>query len=90
MKWGWNTVDDEGNIVGKTTVRDDGKIDRYDATNGDFSNGHGHNVYSSMDEYIDSCCASFAGEKTGGDIYSRDSNDDDSIGREWEERGEDD
>lgn len=86
MGWGWKTVDDDGNIVGQTDVRDDGKVDSYDATDGDFSNGHGHDVYSSMDAYLDSVCDAFAGNATGGDVYSRDPDEEESVGRPWEDR----
>ncbi len=90
-KWGWYTTDDDGNIVGKTDVDEEtGRVDVYDATDGDFDMGHGHDVYSSMDAYDDSVCDQFAGNESGGDIYSRDPDDEDSYGRDWEDRGWDD
>jgi hypothetical protein len=87
------TCDDDGNIVGQTDIREDGKVDRYDATDGDFANGHGHDVYSSMDAFLDSELDDFASmdsdeeyEHSGGDVYSRCPDDEDSKGRNWENR----
>ena len=80
------TSDDEGNIVRTVDEDDDGQIHVYDATNGDYEEGHGHEIYSSMDEFLDDQLASSVDEEKGGDVYSRSADDEDSQDRDWDDR----
>lgn len=80
------TSDDEGNIVRTVDEDKDGQIHVYDATDGDYEEGHGHEVYSSMDAFLDSQVDSSAGEDVHGDIYSRPSDSEESKGRDWDDR----
>lgn len=78
--WGWASydVDDDNgaDYCSRTDVHEDGTVHRYDATNGDFSNGHGHAGYASMSAFL-------ADDKKD---WSRSPSDPDSANRAWEDR----
>ena len=77
-------TDDDGNVVGLESYRDDGKVDVYYSDDG--FETHSHDIYSSVDEFIDRVDNSFAGEgDTEGDVYSRDA-DEDFDDHPWEDR----
>lgn len=78
VMWGWASYDiddDDHDYVAQTDVHSDGSVHRYEATDGDWSTGHGHSVSSDMDSYL-------SGETT----YDRDPYDSSSIGRSWDDR----
>lgn len=63
-------TDDDGKVVGKEEYRGDGVVHVYSSDDG-FSS-HSHDIYSSMDKYMDDVDNVFAGYgSNGGDIASR-------------------
>lgn len=79
MSWGYYSYDiddDDNDYCAKTDFHDNGSVHRYEGTNGDFSIGHGHSVYGSVDDYL------YGGSTT----YDRSPDAPESIGRGWDER----
>lgn len=77
-------TDDEGNVVGLQNYRDDGKVDVYYSD--DNFKTHSHDVYSSMEEYMEKVDNDNAGsDDYKGDEFSRDA-DEDSEDHPWEDR----
>lgn len=49
----WFSANDDGEVVAKTDVHDDGEVHRYPYTEeDDITKGHGHIVYPSMEDFI--------------------------------------
>lgn len=79
MAWGWFSANEDGEVVAKTDVQDDGTVNRYDYTVPDhIEEGHGDKWYKNMDDFMD--------DKPLG---SRDKNDPSSINRSWKGPGYD-
>lgn len=78
-KWGWFSTNDDGEVVSKTECREDGTIHRYEYTKpDDISKGHGHEIFSNMDRFIDDDSS-----------WKRDKNDSFSKDRPWKGNGYD-
>lgn len=55
MGWGWASYDiddDENEYTSQTDVHDDGTVHRYDSIDGNWSTGHNHTVYNSMNDFV--------------------------------------
>ena len=79
-KWRWFSADDEGNVVAKTDVQQNGRVDRYPYTKpDDITAGHGHEEYADMDDFM----------KDKKSRTPRDKDDPRSIGRRWSGPGYD-
>ena len=77
-------TDDDGKVVGKEVYRDNGEVSV--CYSDDNFATHSHNVYSSMDKYMEDVDDTFAGKgSSGGDVYSRDA-DVDSDKHPWVDR----
>ncbi|HPE15079.1 MAG TPA: hypothetical protein PLT65_04520 [Bacilli bacterium] len=77
MSWGWFSSNEEGKVVAKTDVHDDGSVHRYDYTKeDDISAGHGHTKYDNMNDFMN-----------GKSSWSRGKNDSGSAGRGWKGNG---
>lgn len=73
----WFSADEDGNVVAKTDVRDDGKVHRYTYTEpDDISKGHGHAVYDSLEDFYDD-----------NPSWERDKDDEKSLDRDWNGNG---
>lgn len=78
-KWGWFSANEEGEVVAKTEVKDDGTVHRYDYTVPDqIQYGHGHTEYENMEEFI-----------KDNPRYVRSKNDPRSYNRSWKGNGYD-
>lgn len=78
----WFSADDDGNVIAKTEIREDGTVHRYPYTEPDDINaGHGHDKWNDLDSYLHN------DEKP--DKRFRDKNDPDSINRRWKGPGYD-
>ena len=81
-KWGWFSADDDGNVIAKTEVQDNGSVDRYPYTKpDDIHAGHGHEHWKSMDSYLH--------DDEHPDKKYRDKNAKKSINRRWKGPGYD-
>ncbi len=50
----WFSADEDGKVVAKTNVRDNGTVARYEYTEpDDVSKGHGHKEYENMEKFIE-------------------------------------
>ena len=73
MPWGWFSANEDGEVVAKTNVEDSGRVNRYPYTEpDDITAGHGHTTYDDMDKFL-----------KDDPRWSRDKDDDESIGRPW-------
>lgn len=69
----WFSANDEGKVVAKTDVKENGEIHRYEYTEEDnVKKGHGHEVYENFEDM-----------ENGKPIYERDKDADESINRPW-------
>lgn len=73
----WFSANDDGEVVAKTDVHDDGEVHRYPYTEeDDITKGHGHIVYPSMEDFINDDPS-----------WERDKDDPNSKDRPWEGNG---
>ena len=73
----WFSANDDGEVVAKTDVHDDGEVHRYPYTEeDDITKGHGHIVYPSMEDFINDDTS-----------WERDKDDPNSKDRPWEGNG---
>ena len=73
----WFSADEDGEVVAKTDVHEDGTVNRYEYTvPDDISKGHGDKWYNSMEDFIND-----------NEIGSRDKNASESINRPWHGNG---
>ncbi len=81
-KIGWFSTDDEGKVIAKTEIREDGTVHRYPYTKADdIKAGHGHDKWDSVDSYL------YDDEHP--DKTFRDKNDSKSKDRRWKGNGYD-
>ena len=73
----WFSSNEEGKVVAKTDVHEDGTINRYEYTvPDDISKGHGDTWYNNMEDFIN--------DKEAG---SRSKDAEESLNREWKAKG---
>ena len=73
----WFSANEDGEVVAKTDVHENGEVHRYPYTEeDDISKGHGHVVYNSMEDYINDDPS-----------WERDKNDPKSKNRPWTGNG---
>ena len=81
-KTGWFSADDDGKVVAKTEIRDDGSVHRYDYTKpDDIEAGHGHKKWNDLDSYLH--------DDEHPDKTFREKDDPKSINRRWHGNGYD-
>ncbi len=72
-KFGWFSANEDGEVVAKTDVRDDGTVHRYEYTKeDDVKAGHGHKKYNSMNDFLEDDPA-----------WNREKDNPKSVGKKW-------
>ena len=75
--FGWFSANEDGEVVAKTDVSENGEVNRYPYTEeDDISKGHGHIKYNSMEDFLDD-----------NPSWERDKDDPKSIDRRWNGNG---
>lgn len=73
----WFSANEDGEVVAKTDVQEDGAVNRYEYTMPDhIEKGHGDTRYDSMEDFINDISS-----------WSRDKNDPESVDRHWKGNG---
>ena len=73
----WFSADEDGNVVAKTDVKENGEVHRYTYTElDDISKGHGHAIYDSLEDFYNDDLR-----------WERDKEDDSSKNRPWHGNG---
>lgn len=76
--------EDDYEKVKQVDLNDDGSVGVYNATDGDFANGHGHREFNSMSDYDDAQNSGNSSTDTSGQTWAGRSPDDEkSKGRKW-------